>query len=241
MSNKDPYRDQLERSRQKIDRTDQAEETKKSGLPPRGELHRQRREKNKWKLKYPVIQMLVVIFILLLVSTFSVYTYMNSHPKAGGKKAGGNLDELEMVDFERKTAPAKQEEDETKQEDSGSDKKEGSKEDEKMNVDEDIEQEASSTSAARTPENPASGSGAEKTSGGEKVESNKHSQQPKSSPESGSGSQKIVYHTVQPSETLFRISMKYYHSQDGIPIIREANKIKGNEIKEGQVLKIPLK
>ena len=52
-------------------------------------------------------------------------------------------------------------------------------------------------------------------------------------------SQKVVYHTVGKSETLFRISMKYYQTQEGIEIIKQANHIQGNEIRVGQVLKIP--
>ncbi len=53
-------------------------------------------------------------------------------------------------------------------------------------------------------------------------------------------SNKIVYHTVKPKETLFRIAMNYYHSQSGIEIIKEANDLQTNEIHTGQVLKIPL-
>ncbi|MED4096523.1 LysM peptidoglycan-binding domain-containing protein, partial [Peribacillus simplex] len=54
-------------------------------------------------------------------------------------------------------------------------------------------------------------------------------------------SYKVVLHTVQGEETLFRISMKYYKSQEGIALIREWNGLNGNEISKGQVLKIPIK
>src|SRR5690606_3428821 len=50
----------------------------------------------------------------------------------------------------------------------------------------------------------------------------------------------VVYHTVQKGETLYRISMKYFKSQEGIELIRKENGIAGNEINEGQKLKIPL-
>lgn len=49
-----------------------------------------------------------------------------------------------------------------------------------------------------------------------------------------------VKHTVQPGETLFRISMKYYHSRKGEAIIRKANNLEGNKVYAGQVLTIPL-
>ena len=54
-------------------------------------------------------------------------------------------------------------------------------------------------------------------------------------------SEEIIYHTVKPNETLFRVAMTYYKSQDGIPIIKKANNLQGNEIQTGQVLKIPIK
>ncbi|MGG3738020.1 LysM peptidoglycan-binding domain-containing protein [Aeribacillus pallidus] len=50
----------------------------------------------------------------------------------------------------------------------------------------------------------------------------------------------IVYHTVQPEETLYRISMNYFHSKEGIDIIKRWNGLNDNEIKVGQVLQIPL-
>ncbi|WP_260286063.1 LysM peptidoglycan-binding domain-containing protein [Peribacillus aracenensis] len=52
---------------------------------------------------------------------------------------------------------------------------------------------------------------------------------------------KVILHTVQGEETLFRISMNYYKSQEGIALIREWNGLNGNEISKGQVLKIPIK
>lgn len=48
-----------------------------------------------------------------------------------------------------------------------------------------------------------------------------------------------AYHIVQPGETLYRISVKYYQSQEGIDKIRNANGITENEIKVGQKLIIP--
>ncbi|WP_445492155.1 LysM peptidoglycan-binding domain-containing protein [Niallia sp. 03133] len=51
---------------------------------------------------------------------------------------------------------------------------------------------------------------------------------------------KVVYHKVAKGETLYRIAMNYYHSDDGIEKIRAANNLQGNEIQLGQTLKIPL-
>lgn len=50
----------------------------------------------------------------------------------------------------------------------------------------------------------------------------------------------IIEHKVQPGETLFRISQKYYSDRNGEEIIKKANDLNGNTVYTGQVLKIPL-
>lgn len=52
--------------------------------------------------------------------------------------------------------------------------------------------------------------------------------------------QRVVKHTVQQKETLYRISMKYYKSRAGEEKIRSYNRLNGNEVYAGQVLNIPL-
>ena len=54
------------------------------------------------------------------------------------------------------------------------------------------------------------------------------------------GTKDIIYHKVQPGETIFRISMKYYQSKAGIDTIKSANNLTNNDIRVGQVLTIPL-
>ncbi|KAF1679799.1 LysM peptidoglycan-binding domain-containing protein [Bacillus mexicanus] len=51
---------------------------------------------------------------------------------------------------------------------------------------------------------------------------------------------RVVKHTVQKKETLYRISMKYYKSRTGEEKIRAYNHLSGNEVYTGQVLDIPL-
>lgn len=46
-------------------------------------------------------------------------------------------------------------------------------------------------------------------------------------------------HTVAAGETLYRISVKYYKSGDGVPKIMQANGLSSNEIATGQTLVIP--
>ncbi|MEW4060382.1 LysM peptidoglycan-binding domain-containing protein [Bacillus siamensis] len=62
------------------------------------------------------------------------------------------------------------------------------------------------------------------------------------SDQAGTVRQKVrtVQHTVQPKETLYRISMKYYKSRAGEEKIRSYNGLNGNDVYTGQVLNIPL-
>ena len=50
----------------------------------------------------------------------------------------------------------------------------------------------------------------------------------------------VIEHTVKPQETLFRIAMNYYNSQAGIDKIKEWNNLENQDLKAGQILKIPL-
>jgi LysM repeat protein len=65
-------RKQVEDWKQQIDKQDAL------SLPPRSEVHKQKqkKKKTKWKMKYPVIRLLTLFFILLPVSILSIY-YLN--------------------------------------------------------------------------------------------------------------------------------------------------------------------
>lgn len=75
MNQEKPYRDQAERLRQKIDKFN-VPSAQESSLPPRSDLHRNKKKKTKLKLKYPLIRLLVLFFILLPITIFSIYSYM---------------------------------------------------------------------------------------------------------------------------------------------------------------------
>jgi len=51
---------------------------------------------------------------------------------------------------------------------------------------------------------------------------------------------KVIQHTVKANETIFRIAMTYFSSQEGIEIIKQYNGLSDNEIRVGQVLQIPV-
>jgi LysM repeat protein len=228
--NKDPYRDQADKLKQKIERVQEEPEVlkKREPLPSRSEIHRDKKKKNKVKLKYPLISLLLLFFILMPLTVFSIYSYFDSRNEPLVVLSEGN-NEVEEVQYDQN----------------------GEEEDHTVMPEEDPKPEP----ADEEPEEPVSGGTGNKNQSEQKEdnaedktkiprakaaeveESETDSADSKRVQESSS---EIIYHTVQPQETIFRIAMKYYHSQEGIEKIKKANNLSTNEIQSGQVLKIPL-
>ena len=214
MNKEDPYRDQAEKLRRKIEKV-QFEEGKtieKEELPPRSRVH-QKAKKNKWKLKYPVIRLLVLFFILLPITIFSIYSSI-AKDKIGNVKEtfGEATEEFETIDIED-------------QETSDPNKKE--------NIQTEDEVDPSDNGAAEDQ--------SEQEQDAYQQQDNDNAVQSQTiAPPIKTNEKSIVYHTVKPGETIYRISMKYYQSKSGIETIKSANNLAGNEIRTGQVLTIPL-
>lgn len=238
MNREDPYRDQAERLRKKIDGGTEQKDRKKEALPPRSSLHHhKKKKKTKWKLKYPVMSLLAIFFILLPIAIFSIYTSIGNEP--GGEAAEASKTSYETVDFgETADEPAAAEEQKAEEE-----KKASAGEEQAKESDKDANQEGKQDTGASEPEKTSDAAAVEtgakepeKTAEKEKAAGEA---QDKPATEQKETFGRFVTHTVQPGETMFRISMKYFKSQDGIEIIRQANGLSGNEIHVGQVLKIP--
>ena len=104
MNKERPYREQAEKLRQKIDIDpfEEGEVVEREELPPRSRVHLQKRKKNKWKLKYPVIRLLVLFFILLPITIFGIYSSLLERPGGDATKTGGeSSDGFEIIDIER--------------------------------------------------------------------------------------------------------------------------------------------
>ncbi|WP_299738057.1 LysM peptidoglycan-binding domain-containing protein [uncultured Rossellomorea sp.] len=224
---KDPYRDQAARLKQKIERVPaEVPDKKRETLPARSELHREKKKnKNKLKMKYPLISMLLLFFILLPLTVFSIYSYFDNR-NGPLVVMSEDVDDVEEVRYDQ--ADSDNEESDTE-----SDPK---KEDEPSTGDNKQEsaKEAASSNAGKEQQAPSSPPANQET-----VEE-KPEVEVKEETKEEQPMYKIVYHTVKPQETLFRIAMKYYNSQSGVDRIKEWNHIQDNEIQTGQVLEIPL-
>ncbi|NRD80604.1 LysM peptidoglycan-binding domain-containing protein [Bacillus sp. BRMEA1] len=248
MNKEEPYREQAEKLKQRIEKVDEQriEGHFESGnaLPPREQRHRQKKKKIKWKIKYPVIRLLVVLFILLPVIIFSVISFFDGKKSAVTKTTSGNT-VGETINLEKPQ--------ETKQ----------NKSQVKTQNQQEVNQENSDTNALNQNKNQAvpatpkplpvtqnteKSSSVPSTEGTQLSSSQKEQtvkaqgslQETKKSQTTAKTQSKVIYHTVQPKETLYMLAERYYHSSKGMEIIIQANHLSSDQLMVGQVLKIPL-
>ena len=218
MNKEDPYRDQAEKLRQNIERKEfeEGQLVQREELPPRSRLHHQKHKKNKWKLKYPVIRLLALFFILLPITIFSIYSAI-AGDKVGNilKTDGESTEGFETINIEKYDNSTIDKEIQVEEEKVNEDSKSSDPAPDDLNMEKDQD---SLTQAG--------------------VSDNQDLVTRDKSNESITAS--TVYHTVQPGETIYRISIKYYQSKSGIDTIKSANNLSSNEIRVGQVLTIPL-
>ncbi|URM34259.1 LysM peptidoglycan-binding domain-containing protein [Cytobacillus firmus] len=240
MSKEDPYRDQAERLRKRIDRKQETGDSgQKSALPPRSRIHQEKRKKNKWRVKYPVIRLLALFFILLPITIFSIYQYVSSDKSintglnAESEEIGSETVVFATNDEDEGTTIEVSEEQETEK------PEQAKKAEESQEKEADSDQQEKQTSEKPDEEDKGSESASEKQARQTAPDSTDSSKTDGTQDELKKEG-KVVYHTVKPKETIFRIAMTYYKSQSGIEIIKQANNLSSNEIQTGQVLKIPL-
>ncbi|MCM3566758.1 hypothetical protein [Neobacillus mesonae] len=100
MNKEEPFREQAERTKQRIDRI--VETTDAGGsLPPRSKLHTRKRKRRKWKFKYPLIRILVIFFILLPIIIFSTISYFDGKRVIHVKKSTGSSNYYETIHLDQ--------------------------------------------------------------------------------------------------------------------------------------------
>lgn len=244
MSKDESYREQIEKHRQRIERV-RPVAARASELPPRARVHRHAKKKTAVKLKFPIIRLLVLFFILLPLTVFSIISYWGESKTKPINAIGGY--EKVVLDDGTEENPESSGKSESAVETKDEQVKEEDNEDQDEVVQDDTVVEPSSPANDSTSASDGKDGGqqdkpaAESKSTGTPSSSNAGAKPKSSIGDAGSSGEKVLYHTVKPGETLFRIAMNYYKSQDGIEIIRNANGIKENEIKVGETLKIPIK
>ncbi|RHW41219.1 LysM peptidoglycan-binding domain-containing protein [Neobacillus notoginsengisoli] len=238
MNHDESYREQIEKHRQRIEKV-KTPDPISSALPPRERAHRHKKKKTAVKLKYPVIRLLVLFFILLPLTVFSIISYMSEN-RAKPTNVVGGYDTVSLDDGEKQSVKTS----------GNGENDQGSIDEENPGVGPEQPERNKPGMEEVTPAPPAKDS-LSGSDGKDGEQPEKPAVKPSSSnkAEAGQGSsdeqsnksgEKTIFHTVKPGETLFRIAMTYYKSQDGIEKIRAANGINGNEIQVGETLKVPI-
>ena len=225
----------------------------KSSLPKRSKVHQNKKKKSKVKIKLPMIQLLALFFILLPIGFYSLYTYFQDRPLPVTKS-----DQVVLKEEDKESIPTTATAEDLKEKESAKAEAEKEKEEaeakakakaqqeakEKAKAQEEAEEKAKVQREAEAKAK-AQQEAAEKAKAQQEAEEKaKKAAAEKKNVQAAKPDKegyKVVLHTVQGEETLFRISMNYYKSQEGIALIREWNGLNGNEISKGQVLKIPIK
>ncbi|MGJ7919950.1 LysM peptidoglycan-binding domain-containing protein [Neobacillus sp. LXY-4] len=239
MNKEAPYRQKTDHTRRRIGRTTITEGASTSGkLPPRSEIHHQKRKKSSKKVSFPLIRIQVIFFILLPITIFALYTYRDQILPSEKTPVSEEKSGYETITVDNEDSAKNSTKDTQK-----SDSEEKAPETNQTGAEEDNT--GSSTTDNNEPiaeeNNQSPSPQSDVTTSGDAAQ-----QQTVVNDASGANATpetntvEIKQHTVQTGETLYRIAMKYYQSKDGVDIIKKANNLTSNEIRVGQVLKIPI-
>ncbi|MEK5442019.1 MULTISPECIES: LysM peptidoglycan-binding domain-containing protein [unclassified Fredinandcohnia] len=202
-----------------------------STLPSRSEIHNKKKKKTKFKIKYPIIRLLALLFILLPIAILS-YKF-NTNPEkleASPLKKSANFESISYEDKEDAFRNPENDEEETPTEEIETEQ-------------EPAEQEQKTVEPNEAKQSEVNNQEETKEEAVQKVEANKSNTDEVKQPvqEQPKDRYNVKYHTVKADETLFRISMKYYNSRSGEELIKRWNNLNGETVIEGQVLEIPIK
>lgn len=228
------YKDQAVSLRNEVNSKEDPLQYNTSSLPSRKEVHGKKKQKIVWKVKFPLVKILVLFFVLLIITTLAIYTHLTKDNQVNGILGNDNpsyseeikgYDSYDSIDDKEKLS------NDVTDKAIASNQDEDNKTDSKTNQMKENESEKKETekSTNKDTSKPAI------TEKNETVNENNTKPNIEDKKE-----QKVIEHTVQPSETVYRIAMKYYSSTSGIEKIKQYNGLSDNNIRVGQVLQIPL-
>ncbi|MFD1738591.1 LysM peptidoglycan-binding domain-containing protein [Bacillus salitolerans] len=106
MTNEKDVRDQAQHLRERMDniKGDETPNQDVLTLPPRSKIHKAKDEKKKTKikLKYPIIRMLMLLFILLPIALLSINYYLNNQEPTFKPASNPNSDYKEEISLDKK-------------------------------------------------------------------------------------------------------------------------------------------
>ena len=204
-----------------------------STLPPRSEFHKTKKKKTKVKIKYPIIRLLALLFVLLPVAILS-YKF-NSIPDQLESTPVKKSINFESISYEDEDGYEKEQDPEIKESE-----EEAEKVEQKATAEKEEPHQPEVEKQVEEPTTEEPNQNVVENNSPPTVEETKVLQ-PVQQQEKPKDQYDVKYHTVKAEETLYRISMHYYNSRSGEELIKRWNNLDGDTVVEGQVLRIPIK
>lgn len=225
MSNKKkPNHDQANSLREKVEKAS-------APLPTRSEIHAEKRNKTKWKIKFPIVRLIGIAFILIPITIIAI-TLNNKEDNALTSlfSLNGKVETFDRISIHKNQTGAKPNgsEEQVKEESKKEETKSETEPPETVNTSVQTGSEKTDAEEVVSPSETSDNENKEvekKVIDKEKIEENV----------------RYTEHVVENGETLYRISMKYYNSRSGEKIISDYNNLINNQVIVGQKLIIPIK
>ena len=204
-----------------------------NNLPSRSELHAHKRNtKKKWKLKFPFVRLVGLLFLLIPISILAIH-FNDKDSSFFDKIFTPPVKNVESISIQKNVSADSSTKVEEK-DDPVNEKPSDVKTEQKVADSEDVQDanENGKPAEVKVKETavPVETSHTEETEPEVVVEEQVEEQQ----------SVQYVEHVVQESENLFRISMKYFSSREGERIISDYNNLVNDQVNVGQKLIIPV-
>ncbi|MGM9927697.1 MAG: LysM peptidoglycan-binding domain-containing protein [Bacillus sp. (in: firmicutes)] len=235
---KESHKDQAEQLRENVATDKEELPFNTSSLPSRKEVHSKKKQKIKWKMKYPLVKLMALFFILLPITVLAIYTSLSDDGESTKvDKETGSYSEVKSFEKYEENSQENVKDEEKKETETDKVKEEAAtdkvkEEETDTTAEKEVITEEKETNTAVTKEEQATT---------EAVSTSVESETTTEESSQTKDGYKVIQHTVKANETVFRIAMNYYGSQEGIQIIKEYNGLSNNEIVVGQVLNIPIK
>ena len=205
-------------------------------LPSRSELHAQKHRKSsktKWKLNFPFVRLIGILFLLIPITILAIH-FNGKDSNVLSNLLSPPVKNVEPITMPAVTAAA--ESDEVNEVDP---------EEAQAEPDEDRASERDDNTSISDTDTNNKSSQQEAVATDTEAESPTKAEEEQASPEEveeeaqQETAVEYIEHVVQESETLYRISMKYYGSRDGEKIISDHNNLVNGQVNVGQQLLIP--
>lgn len=197
-------------------------------LPPRSVVHSQSNKGVKLKIKFPLVRLLLLIFLVILLSIPLYHMWNSKYEKSDTPSSSSDTKVGEMVSFQ----PVADFDDKT-----ANDKKENTEAEKETPVIEEMEE---------VDNNPSSEDKDELTLvSKEALTQNQDQGQDQNQDQDQNQVQKVdedpspIYYQVKKGDTLFSIAMEFYGAKWGETLIIEANRLDRREVFAGETLLIP--